>query len=81
MKALSDFFANASGVFFVACFLFIGLAVVAAMGPLWLFWTMVLITFGLGLLSAIIWALVAMGEEARQWSHEHHWFDSHRGAH
>ena len=81
MKKLTEYLANTTGALFIACFLFIGLALIAAMGPVWLFWTMVLVTFGLALLSIGVWAIVSAAEGVSHWSHDHHWFDSHHGAH
>ena len=80
MKTLNEYLANTSIALFAACFLFIGLALVAAMGPLWLFWIMVLVTFGLALLTVAVWAIVSGVESASHWSHEHG-FGSHHGAH
>jgi hypothetical protein len=80
MKTLTEYLANTSIALLAACFLFIGLALVAAMGPLWLFWFLVLITFGLAMLTIVVWAIVSGVESAAHWSHEHG-FGHHHGAH
>jgi hypothetical protein len=81
MKIVNEYLANTTGALFIACFAFIGLALIAAMGPVWVFWTLVLLTFGLAMLTIGIWAIVSAAEGVSHWSHDHHWFDSHRGAH
>jgi uncharacterized membrane protein YfcA len=81
MKLLNEYLANTTSALFIACFLFIGLALIAAMGPVWLFWALVMVTFGLAMLVVGIWAIVSIVESASHWVHDHHWFDSGHSAH